>query len=318
MSKPENPFSPILSKQGIVILDGGLATELERRGHDLNHRLWSARLLITDPGEIRNVHLAYLDAGADCIISASYQASIDGFVAEGVSEKKAQNLIKRTVALACEAREIHISQIESESNKRLPALVAASIGPYGAFLADGSEYHGNYNITSDQLRIFHESRWEVLTDTPADLFACETIPSIKEAEILLTLLQTTPDISAWISFSCKDSEHISDGTPIEEGVALFNHCDQVIAVGVNCTAPRHISHLINKIKHIAPITPVIVYPNSGEKYDALNKRWMGLSEPLHFGQAAREWMLGGASIIGGCCRTGPDHIASIRKALVAA
>lgn len=316
--KNPKPLEPFLQKQDAVILDGGLATELERRGHDLDHPLWSARvgLLLKRPEAIRQVHLSYLEAGADCITSAGYQASLPGFQAEGLPVKQAKSLLKRTVALACEARDEFMQDNKDEKNQRLRPLVAASIGPYGAYLADGSEYRGNYGVSSETLRAFHAPRWQALAETAADLFACETIPSYQEAKVLLELMQTTPDIPAWISFSCRDGENISDGTPVVECAALLKDLQQVVAIGANCTAPRFISSLIEQIKLGAPDMPVVVYPNSGEMYDAARRMWIGASDPIDFAQAARDWRAKGAALIGGCCRTGPEHIRAIRQAVL--
>ena len=292
------------------MLDGGLATELQDRGHDLDHPLWSARLLLTQPDAIRDVHRSYLAAGADCLISASYQASLPGLRAEGVSEKEAKRLLQLSVAIACEVRdEFH--------ERSIRPIVAASVGPYGATLADGSEYRGNYGVSRSDLRAFHEPRWEALNDSPADLIACETIPSIQEAEVLRELIEETPDACVWVSFSCRDGERISDGTPLEECAALFNNCGAVIAVGVNCTPPRMISSLIGRARRGAPDKRIVVYPNSGQTYDGERRVWVGDAEPMQFGPLAREWLRGGASLIGGCCRTGPQHVRAIRDALSA-
>ncbi len=312
----QSPFDPFLEKQGVVLLDGGLATELERIGHNLNHRLWSAGLLMNKPEEIRKVHLSYLRAGSDCITSASYQASVPGFISQGKMEREAKALLKNAVELACETRDEYFQSPEFQHVSRIRPIVAASIGPYGAYLADGSEYRGNYGISTSDLRAFHEPRWEVLSDSSADLFACETIPSLQEAEVLLGLLSETPDINAWISFSCTDGMNISDGTPLKETVSLFENCDQVFAVGVNCTAPRYISSLIKKARMGASTKSIIVYPNSGEDYDATRKIWLGTSDPVDFSIASREWFRSGAAIIGGCCRTGPQHIKAMREALL--
>jgi homocysteine S-methyltransferase len=311
----KSPLDPFFKKQGIVILDGGLATELENRGHNLDHPLWSARLLIKHPDEILAVHRSYLEAGADCIISASYQATLSGLISEGLSEKEAKALIKSTITIACEARDEFFSTGNTEK-ERIKPIVAASIGPYGAFLANGSEYTGNYDIRSEKLLSFHEPRWELLAQTPADLFACESIPSIYEAEVLRRLLDNTPDIRAWISFTCRDDRHISDGTPIEDCLALFENSTQTIAIGVNCTAPKHILSLVKKITLRLPSKNIVVYPNSGEMYSAKHKTWLGISTPFDFSKEALQWLQAGARLIGGCCRTGPDHVSNLRKILL--
>jgi len=308
------PLTPFLKQQGFVILDGGLATELENRGHNLNNKLWSASILISHPEEIRDVHLSYLNAGADCITTASYQSTIPGLLEAGVPQQKARSLILKAVDMALEAREIFWEN-DKEDGTRIYPLVAASIGPYGAYLADGSEYHGNYGIQRAAQKAFHESRWEIIADSKADLFACETIPSYDEAVILLDLLKSTPDKYAWMSFSCKDEKHISDGTPIAECVDLFNGIDQVVAVGINCTAPKHISSLLSEIVNRGFIKPIVVYPNSGEIYNSSQKTWEGQPDILQFGTACIDWYKEGATLIGGCCRTGPEHIMAIRSSL---
>jgi homocysteine S-methyltransferase len=223
--------------------------------------------------------------------------------------------MKQTTKIACDARDEFLNTEKNVRQQRRP-LVAASIGPYGAYLADGSEYKGDYNIQFGELKAFHEPRWELLAQTPADLFACETIPSIREAEVLRSLLDNTPDIQAWICFSCRDGNHISDGTPIEEGVLLFKDCPQVFAVGVNCTAPKFVPALIKKIAQLSLSKNIVAYPNSGDTYDGNQKKWSGNSTALDFQEAAREWFRSGARLIGGCCRTGPDHIRMLRNALI--
>lgn len=314
-SKSDFILDTILNEQGVVLLDGGLATELEKRGWDLNHRLWSAKLLMTHPEAIRDVHLAYLAAGADCIISSTYQASIEGFVTEGASLKDAKNLLKKSVELAISARDQFVSQSGFEVNRCVP-VVAASIGPYGAYLADGSEYSGRYGLTFDELMAFHEERWHLLAETPCDLLACETIPSFTEAMALLELFKQTPDRRGWISFTCPDDLHISDGTPFTECAAMIQDSEQVVGMGVNCSAPWLISPLIRRIRETAPSKQIVVYPNSGEVYDGRSKQWQGHVSPIDFGRSAVEWKKLGATIIGGCCRTGPEHIQSMRLSLL--
>ncbi len=309
------PLTPFLKQQGFVILDGGLATELEKRGHNLNNKLWSASILISNPEEIRNVHLSYLNAGADCIVTSSYQSTIPGLLETGLSQKEAEALIPKTVDLALEAREIFWEDGKEDPTRVYP-LVAASIGPYGAYLADGSEYHGNYGISLAALKEFHESRWGIIAESKADLIACETIPSYEEAVVLLDLLKSTPEKYAWMSFSCKDEKHISDGTPIAECVALLSGIDQVVTMGINCTAPNYISKLIREIVSSGFTKPVVVYPNSGEIYNASQKIWEGQSDILQFGTACLDWYKEGASLIGGCCRTGPEHIMAMRASLI--
>ncbi|MFI7035589.1 homocysteine S-methyltransferase [Microbispora rosea] len=280
-----------------IVLDGGLATHLETLGCDLSDDLWSARLLTDDPGVIRQAHLDYFRAGADVATTASYQASVPGFVRHGLTSQEARDLIRLSVTLAVQARD--------EAGH---GLVAASVGPYGAYLANGAEYTGDYDLDEDGLTEWHRERFEILADTGADLLACETIPSQAEARALARLLRETPSVQAWVTFSCRDGEHISDGTPFEESAAIFTDMPQVVAVGANCTAPRFIPDLIKR-------GASIVYPNSGETWDPANRRWLGLADPVEFGRAAAEWAALGARHVGGCCRTTPAHIREIRSHL---
>ncbi len=306
-----NPLQPFLDVQSAFVLDGGLATELEQRGYRLDDALWSARLLADAPDAIRQVHSDYFWVGADCGISATYQATVPGFMARGASEAEARRLIRLAVTLVIEARDAYWARAQMHDDGRLRPLVAASVGPYGAYLADGSEYTGRYDLDEAGLRSFHHDRWHLLAQTPADLLACETIPSIVEARVLAGLLAETPDRWAWFSFTARDGRTLSDGTPVAEAAAFLNGCDRVAAIGINCTPPRYIPALIGEIRAVSD-KPVIVYPNSGETYDAVHKRWLGESAPSEFGTYSREWRKLGAAAVGGCCRTTPDHIRQIR------
>lgn len=309
-----DPIAPFLERQGALVVDGGLATELEARGHDLSDELWSARMLQDDPQAIRQVHLDYLRSGADVIISASYQATIRGFTGRGLSEREAERLIRRSVGLAREARDTFWAVAENRRG-RLRPLVAASVGPYGAYLADGSEYTGAYGLDEEALLSFHRRRWHVLAASEPDLMACETIPSAVEARALARLLPETPAMPAWFSFSCRDGRHVNDGALFAECVQRLNGLEQVVAVGVNCTAPRYIAELAAVARAVTE-KPVIVYPNSGERYDAETKVWQGESIPADFARQSRRWRTAGANVIGGCCRTGPKHIEEIRRMVV--
>lgn len=305
-----NPIEPFIARYGALVLDGGLATELERRGADLNDALWSARLLTENPDLIRQVHLDYFWAGADCGVSASYQATIQGFMRRGFSATEAAELLRSSVRLVSEARDAYW-QTANQQATRLRPLVAASVGPYGAYLADGSEYTGEYDLDQSGLESFHLARWQILASSGADLLACESIPAYAEARALATLLTEIPEQYAWFSFTCRDGEHISDGTPLAACAAYLDGFEQVAAIGINCTPPRYIPELIRQVTKVTR-KPVIVYPNSGETYDPVTKRWLGESVPAEFGTYSREWRKLGASVIGGCCRTTPEHIRQIR------
>ena len=250
----ENPIAAFVRAKGPMVLDGGLATTLEAHGQDLNDPLWSAKILISDPEAIRRVHLEFLRAGADCIISASYQATVRGFRIFGMSEWEAVELLRLSVTLAIEARDEFWNDPANQMGRREP-MVAASIGPYGAALADGSEYSGHYDIGEDELVDFHRPRWQILAETKADLFACETIPSRREGKALLRLLEETRGAWAWMSFSCQDGQRLSNGSTMLDMARDCDGVDRVAAVGVNCTAPRYIAELLDEAREFLAAPP---------------------------------------------------------------
>ena len=304
-----NPIEIILREYPVLVLDGAMATELERRGCDLNDALWSAKVLLEKPELIRAVHLDYFRAGADCAITASYQATIDGFARRGLSKTEAIALIKKSVQLAQEARDEFWADEKNHIGRPRP-IIAGSVGPYGAYLADGSEYRGEYGLRESDLIAFHRPRVEALIAAGADLLACETIPCLIEAQALVKLLAEFPETSAWISFSAKDGEHICHGENLYDCAAWLDTHPQVAALGINCTSPKFIPSLIREARK-GTTKPILVYPNSGETYDPDTNTWQGETSCESFGGQSREWHLSGANIIGGCCRTNPDHIREV-------
>lgn len=308
-----NPIADILASFPVVVLDGALGTELAARGCDIADPLWSAKILADAPDVIRAVHADYFAAGADVAITASYQATFEGFAARGLTHEQAADLMRRSVQLAAEARDDFWRDPANRAGRPRP-LVAASVGPYGAYLADGSEYRGDYGLSVDQLAAFHRDRFGVLAASGADILACETIPCCDEARALLRLLDEHPSVFAWVSFSARDGAHTNYGESIAECAALVGAHPQVAAVGVNCTAPRHITALVRAM-HAATDKPVLVYPNSGEQYEAGSGTWHGASECDTFAAQAADWYRAGARVIGGCCRTTPAHIRALAAAV---
>jgi homocysteine S-methyltransferase len=283
----------------VLISDGGLATELEARGNDLSDPLWSARLLADAPHEITAAHAAYFRAGAKIATTASYQASFEGFAARGIGrdgEKGAIALLRRSVELAKAARD----EAGAEG-----LWVAASVGPYGAALADGSEYRGRYGLSVAALAEWHRPRLEVLAGAGADVLALETIPDVDEAEALLTLLPEL-GVPAWLSYTI-DGTRTRAGQPLASAFAIAAGIPEVVAVGVNCCAPEDVLPAIGMAS--ATGKPVIVYPNSGERWDG--RGWAGQSR--FSAQLAAQWIAAGARIVGGCCRVGPADIADLAE-----
>jgi len=305
----KNPITSILDHYPVLILDGALATELEHRGFDLEDDLWSAKILLENPEAIKQLHYDYFKSGADCAITASYQATIEGFMERGLGNQDAIDLIKKSVYLAIEARD-EFWEEETHRNERAKPFVAASVGPYGAYLANGDEYRGNYGLTIDELIEFHRPRMQALIEAGAEILACETIPTPLEAHALVKLMGEYKNIFGWISFSCKDDAHVNEGQRLEDCIREIESDPCVAAVGINCTSPVFIPSLINAaIK--ATDKPILVYPNSGESYDPQNNGWNGDPVSYSFGSAAMDWHTAGARMIGGCCRTSPKDIQEI-------
>jgi homocysteine S-methyltransferase len=303
-----------LARRPAIILDGALATELERRGADLNDPLWSAKCLLEQPELIREVHLDYFRAGADVATTATYQASFEAFARRGIPRQRAAQLMCDAVSLAAAARDSMFATAHKSADGVRP-LVAASIGPYGAMLADGSEYRGRYELDDAGLADFHRPRLQVLAGAGADLLACETIPSLREAKVLADLLREHPGVCAWISFSCQDGQRNCEGEDIGTCVAALSDHPQIAAVGVNCTAPQFITSLLRQMRRRTD-KPLLVYPNSGECYQASSRQWVGDRGAIEFGELARRWYTEGARLIGGCCRTGPEDIRRVKQCVL--
>ena len=290
----------------VLVADGGLATELEARGNDLSGSLWSARLLMDAPEEIRDAHLAFFRAGAVIATSASYQASFEGFARRGVSRREAAGLMRRSVDLARAAR-------DGMARDGRARWVAASVGPYGATLADGSEYRGRYGLSVRELAAWHRPGLEVLTEACPDVLALETVPDIDEAAALMAAISRL-GIPAWLSYSIA-GERTRAGQPLSEAFAVAAGVPEVVAVGVNCCAPADVPAAIAAAREVTG-KPVIVYPNSGEEWDARRRAWAG--RPEYSAAQPRQWIAAGAAIVGGCCRVRPADIAVIARAAAGA
>lgn len=315
-----HPLDDLLARVPFAILDGALASELEARGCDLNDALWSARVLAEQPELIAQVHRDYFDAGADIGISASYQASVAGYAQAGIGEERARQLMAESATLLDNARKDYLT---AHPKHDLPMLVAGSVGPYGAWLADGSEYVGNYTHDQQTLKDFHRPRIAALQAQGVDILACETIPMLAEAQALTHLLEEEfPHATAWIAFSVKDEGHIADGTPIEACAEWLNGHPQIKAIGLNCTGMQHVEGMVKRLA-AATSLPIVIYPNAGEHYDPTNKRWYPCTIAQSLGsysEIVQRWYEAGARIIGGCCRTSPADtrvIAHVRQALLA-
>ena len=302
MTTPRRSLADRLAA-GPIVLDGGLATELERRGHELADALWSARLLRDSPDTVEAVHRAYFEAGADVAITASYQASFEGFAAAGAGREEAAALLRTSVELARRARDA----------VRPDGLVAASVGPYAVVLADGSEYRGyDADVTEARIAEVHRPRIDALLAAEPDVLAFETIPALIEVAALIDQLDGS--VESWISFSCRDGGHLNDGTPVEEAARLVGESGRVTAVGVNCTPPEHIGELVERIRAVTRL-PILVYPNSGRLWDGTRRDWHGVGVEGLPASLVAAWTARGARGVGGCCGIGPAAIAGVARAL---
>lgn len=283
-----------LLREPFTVIDGGLSTALEQLGERPAGLLWTAATLIDRPQVITAAHRLYVEAGADVVITASYQASVPGFVAAGVEATEARRLLATTTELARAAG---------------ADVVACSVGPYGACLGDGSEYHGRYTASWAEVRAFHRERLEVLVDTDPDVFAIETMPSASEAEIVVEELRNRSSTPAWVAFTCCDDRHTCSGDVL--AVAAERVAGQVTAVGVNCTAPRYVAPLLHSLSARSITTPLVVYPNHGAAWDAEHDCWVGPTGGAEIPGLVPTWLAAGARLIGGCCGVGPDGVRAL-------
>ena len=282
-----------LLREPFTLIDGGLSTVLEEMGEQPSGLLWTAAVLIDRPEVITAAHRRYVEAGADVIITSSYQASEPGFVAAGLSAADARRLLASTTAVARAAQ---------------PSVVACSVGPFGAYLGDGSEYSGHYAATWAEVRAFHRARLQVLADTNPDLFAIETIPSLAEAEIVVEELRTLTDAPAWLTFTCADAVHTCSGDVFAAAAAAV--APALTAVGVNCTAPGLVEPLL---KSVSGNLALVVYPNHGAVWDGDHKCWTGASGGVELPCLVPLWLAAGARLIGGCCGVGTEGIAALAE-----
>jgi len=294
--------------RGVRVIDGGLASELESLGASIGGPLWSAHVLEDEPEKLGAVYRAFIKAGAQCIATCSYQVSRMGYVEFGLTPERADAALLKSVALARAAA--------AEFPERR-VLVAGSLGPYGAALHNGAEYHGNYKCSFKDLVAFHRERIDVLAraegaDKP-DLLAFETLPSLEEARAIGEALAPWPELAAWFSFTCRDAGHVAHGEPLRECAAIVAGFPQTVAIGVNCTPPALMPPLIAELR-AGSNKPILVYPNSGEGWDAERRCWIGSTDAGEFGARAAEWFAAGAQMVGGCCRTGPEHMRAVALA----
>lgn len=296
------------AKDGIV-LDGAMSDELERQGVQTNNKLWTATALTDELDKVYQAHWNYFEAGAELVITDTYQANVQAFIKAGYSQRQAQQFIRSAVKIAKKARD----DFEKKSGKH--NYVAGTVGSYGAYLADGNEYRGDYNLTEQEYLEFHLPRLRLILAEKPDLIALETQPKLSELVAVLNWLNNNePDYPVYVSFTLRDAKHISDGTAIKEAVNKVKEYPQVFAIGINCVAPDLVSPALQEIsKYTAK--PLVVYPNQGACYDPTIKKWREFSQSYDFSELTKKWYQNGARLIGGCCTTGPNEIKQISESL---
>lgn len=307
-------LADLIRRTGSVVIDGAMSTALEKLGCDLNDKLWSARVLIEDPAKIRQVHVDYFEAGANVAITASYQATEAGFRERGINSETACNLIAQSVMLAKEARADFLARHPEKDPKSL--LIAGAVGPYGAYLANGAEYTGDYHLSNDEYRAFHQLRLRALVEAGADFLGIETQARLDEVKVILDMIEKL-DAAAWVTFTLKDSGHIADGTPIEEAAEVCGKHPLVDAIGINCVKREVVAEALRRISSVTN-KPMIVYPNSGETYDPSTKTWHHPVTGPGWENFISKWKSMGAVCLGGCCRTLPSDIVQIANLMKAA
>lgn len=301
-------LSDLLAHTQYPVLDGAMATELEKLGVATASDLWSAAALLHQPEAIAQVHRSYFEAGANCATTNTYQANIAAFEQIGLSEVQSAELIRQAVHIALQARH----EVTNLYPERV-MVVAGSVGPYGAYLADGSEYTGAYRLSDREYRDFHRPRLALLQEAGVDCFALETMPNLGEVKALLGLLADEfPETEAWLSLSLADDGRLCDGTPLAEVMALVNESQQVLAVGLNCTALERVEPALQSMGALTD-KPLLAYPNSGETYDPITKTWHEAAAGKDLRSWVPRWLEAGARMVGGCCRTSPADIAGLAQ-----
>lgn len=308
----------LLAQKQILVLHGPLGTELEYMGYDVSGKLWSARYLLEKPEIIQDIHEIYLESGCNIVTTATYQATIPGLMAAGLDFEQAADIIRLTVQLANQARDNYWQRLSSEAQQQsVYPLISGDVGPYAAYLADGSEYTGQYgDATLQELKDFHRPRIQLFLEQGVDMLALETIPNALEVQALTELLsEEFPQVEAYMSFTAQETGKITDGTSLKDVIALVEDCPQILAVGFNCSQPRLYDELLQELRTLTT-KPLVTYPNSGETYDGATQTW----HHSHEGEGSLvdqslKWIDLGTQIVGGCCRTRPSEIALLAQAV---
>ncbi|MDZ5584426.1 homocysteine S-methyltransferase [Enterococcus cecorum] len=311
-------LNELLTRKQILVLHGPLGTELEAMGYDVSGKLWSAKYLLEKPEVIQELHEIYLNNGSNILTTSTYQATIPGLMEAGLNPEQAADIIRLTVQLAHQARDNYWQNLSDEQKTQtIYPLISGDVGPYAAYLADGSEYNGQYGeVTLQELKDFHRPRIQLFLEQGVDMLALETIPNRLEVQALTELLsEEFPQVEAYMSFTAQEVGKISDGTALKDVIALVEDCPQILAVGFNCSQPRLFDELLQELRTLTT-KPLVTYPNSGETYDGATQTWHhSHEEEGSLVEQSLHWIHLGAQIVGGCCRTRPAEIAALAQAV---
>jgi S-methylmethionine-dependent homocysteine/selenocysteine methylase len=282
-----------------TVIDGGLSTALELLGADISGPLWTAQTVIDDPALLERAHRSFAEAGADIIATASYQCGTKQFESIGLSAKEARDALASTTTIARRA-------VEGTS-----VAVAASVGPFGASLANGSEYNGRYGVEWLVVEDYHREKLAILVESGADLIAIETIPLADEALLIAEILEELGAPPAWFSFGFADETQTYGLDAIDKAVLGIAGYADLVAIGMNCTHPRYVDSLLVSMSELVSGIPLIVYPNHGREWDAVARCWIGDSMSISAAETVKRWVDLGARFIGGCCGVDPRGIADL-------
>ena len=286
----------------IKLLDGSLSYPIESRGHGLNSKLWTAKILIDNPKVIEDIHVEYINSGVDYISTSSYQLSVKTLKAEGYNISEIENIFKKSVSVAKKAL---------LRTKKKNIKILGSFGPFATYLADGSEYTGVYNTKDETIKEFHLENLKIINKLDIDILLYETIPCLREISILNNLLKLS-EKEVWISMTCNNAMKLRDNSSLKKACKILSQSKNISTIGLNCFDPSMTKIAIEKLR-LYSNKKVLVYPNSGEKYNCENKTWLGKNK--FNDQSISNWIEESPDIIGGCCRIGKEEIKQFKTSL---
>lgn len=319
-----------------LVLDGALGTQLESiipndsEIQPKNDPLWSTKVLMTQPKLIERIHYQYLQSGSDIIMTSTYQASCAGLIkyANSYTDEVA-HVWERSVDMANNAIRRHKLENNTKPIRNRDPIICGSVGPYGAFLANGAEYTGEYGmISNEELEKHHFKLLQFLILHPdVKLIAIETIPNFREFKVLVNLLTKLlslhgPNQKFYLSINVRNESEMCDGTPVEKVMNYLNFKMKtmgilqrnIFAIGYNCVDYHLVTSLIDNLTMFNEFhIPMIVYPNLGYVYSTKHEEYIAYQDTNELELMILDWLKRGVKIIGGCCGSGPQEIEKISE-----